>query len=354
MIRGALALLMLAGLPQWVGGCRGLGTRDRGELPECGEGYLPDRDECVPESCGAGRWGNLELDAGTVYVDIEAADGGDGSVVAPLQSIQAGLDLAGNRGGGMVAVAAGTYPETLATTSEHQDVHLAGRCRELVTLDASPMEGQEQTAIYLGPGSSVLISGLTASGSDWAQIGVRESTSHLDDIAVLPSGGWGVVAQEKASVEVVDSLVLGAAGVGIVASNADTRLTLTGTTVREIQPDEYGTPGFGIFVSEGASLDAEDCFVDQGTYAGIAVDGQGSAATLTGTTVQDTTASESDGLGFGMAATRGALLDAMGCSITGSTGAGIAASAPSSENVLAPTNFRRTNSSKMVASARRA
>ena len=105
--------------------------------PDCDTGYLDDEGECVPAVCGTGAWGNLEVDESTVYVDIAAAEGGDGSEAAPFTSIQAGLDAAGDADGSMVAVAAGTYPETLELGRGHDGVRLAGRCCELVVIDAS-------------------------------------------------------------------------------------------------------------------------------------------------------------------------------------------------------------------------
>ena len=113
--------------------------------PELPEEFLEEfPDGCVPEECGVGRWGNLEVDGDTVYVDVAAADEGDGSEESPYNVIQDGLDAAGGAGGGIVAVAAGIYVENLLLTGDHDDVELGGRCRDLVVLDAS--EGEEDEA----------------------------------------------------------------------------------------------------------------------------------------------------------------------------------------------------------------
>ena len=101
----------------------------------CAEGELLDGEQCVPDACGTGTWGDLETGGDTLYVDASAEDGGDGSMESPFTVIQEGLDAQGRKG--MVAVAAGTYVENLKVHGDHSGMHLAGRCMELVTIDAS-------------------------------------------------------------------------------------------------------------------------------------------------------------------------------------------------------------------------
>ena len=132
------------------------------EPSPCEAGYRQDHDlpteflddypdGCVPQECGLGRWGNLEVDGNTVFVDVQAEEGGDGSEQAPFTSIQDGLDAVGKAGGGMVAVAAGTYVENLLLSQDHNGVHLAGRCRELVVTDGSGGEVDEHGIRGEGP-----------------------------------------------------------------------------------------------------------------------------------------------------------------------------------------------------------
>ena len=118
----------------------GTSTHDTGPAPDtdpdCDSGQLDDGGECVPAACGTGTWGNLEVDENTVYVDVTAAEGGDGSEAAPFSSIQAGLDAAGEADGGLVAVAAGNSgpdPDTIGCP---------GCAEEAVTVAAVDRDGR--------------------------------------------------------------------------------------------------------------------------------------------------------------------------------------------------------------------
>ncbi len=125
-------------LPTLLLACQG----GPGPATACPDGQIPDGTTCVPEACGTGTWGNLETADDTVYVDVTANAGGDGSKDAPFASIQDGLDAQGRDG--MVAVAAGTYVENLELTKDHSGIHLAGRCRDLVVVDGSGGSADEE------------------------------------------------------------------------------------------------------------------------------------------------------------------------------------------------------------------
>jgi len=163
----------------------------------CDDGYVDDGGECVPENCGVGPWGNLPVTPDTVYVDGEATDGGDGSEAAPLDTIGAGMDAAGAAGGGLVAVARGTYLENVLLGDEHQNVELAGRCLELVTLDASG-GGEEAQGFFVQVaqmGSDpIAVSGLTVTGAPDVGIAVVGGKLHLTDVHVLDNKSEGIGA----------------------------------------------------------------------------------------------------------------------------------------------------------------
>jgi len=297
--------------------------------PDCDAGYLDDDGECVSAACGTGTWGNLEVDESTVYVDIEAAEGGDGSEGAPFTSIQAGLDAAGDAGGGVVAVTAGSYAETLELGRRHDGVHLAGRCRELVIVDAS-VGGENTPGIEVDVKSSeVEVSGVTVRRSQFAGVLVRSGTATLWDSAVVESVYTGVGAYQAGSYATVLTMeaceVTRNTSEGVIANDSGTSVTLRETIIENTQPGGNGKQGYGIAVAEGASLDAEGCEVMGNTTVGVAAVDSGTSVTLRETTIEDTKPDENREQGYGIAVAEGASLDAEGCEVVGNTTAGVIA-----------------------------
>ena len=340
---------------------------DTSEVPTCDPGYilatdLPAEfledypDGCVPEACGAGRWGDLEVGGDTVFVDGYAADDGDGSEGAPITSIQAGLDAAGDAGGGTVAVASGIYFENLLLTDDHDGVHLAGRCRELVVVDGS--EGEEDAAGIWADGGwgtdEWTISGLTVTGAPYGGILLTDghlfvasarlfrnnlvgaaaaynaSMMILDDVEVrdtqpLPNGtlGRGFDVEQGARLEAFSCMVEGNADVGIIAFGEGTTVFLQEVEVRDTQPLQDGTSGWGIWVQGGARLEASSCVVEGNVNAGIVALNWGTEVFLQGVEVRDTQPRPDGTHGRGIDIEDSARLEASSCVVEGNAEVGI-------------------------------
>ncbi len=361
----------------------------------------PDDDTgTLPAGCGTGTWGDLQLDESTVYVDGSAAGIGDGSESAPFATIQAGLDAAGDAGGGLVAVAAGTYPETLALNSAHADVQLAGRCHELVTIDAS-VGGEQTPGIDVKAKTSELaISGVTVSESPYVGLLVGSGTLTIRDSQLVGNGqygmaahqatlyqtvllaescevlestgfgvfatdsgttvtlrdttvqdtrthedgqgGYGIEVQNQASLQAESSQVSDSGSIGVVAQGSDTTVTLRQVTIQDTQADASGESGFGILVYDGAELNAEACEVNGNTGIGVMAGDSGTAVTLADTTIQDTRQGEGWALGIGLFVAEGARLEAEACEISGNTTAGIRVSGASSTAIFQDATIRDT------------
>jgi len=305
-------------------------THDTGPAPatdpDCDSGYLDDEGECVPAACGTGTWGDLEVDESTVYVDITATEDGDGSEAAPFTSIQAGLDAAADVDGAMVAVAAGTYPETLELDRSHDAVHLAGRCRELVIIDAGV--GDESTVgIFVDVRSfEVEISGVTVSGSQYVGVLVGSGAITIRDSAVAVNeyvGVWAYQARSYATALTMEaSEVRENTTMGVAAMGSGTSVSLRETTIEDSQPMANGEGGYGIQVSDGASLDAEGCEVRGNTNAGVTAVDSGTSASLRETSIEDTKTGSPEDV-FGIYVTGGASLQAEACEVRRNTGGGV-------------------------------
>lgn len=339
----------------------------------CPEGELLDGSTCVPEECGLGLWGGVPVDADAVYVDVGAAEGGVGSSARPLTSIQAGVDLAGDRGGGLVAVAAGVYREAVSMGNAHDGVTLAGRCRELVTLDGTDLgevPGVQISGTRNTP--SIAIEGLTLSGGPYpglwlqqANVSVARSDVHahgivgvvadeaevtLDDVGVYgtlsdPHGefGQGIQVGGASSVTVTGSIVQGNSSSGVVASGAGVTVDLVETEVLDTAPVSDVTGGQGLWVEYGATLTATRCKVQGNSDSGVLVFDAGTKVELVDTQVLDTHPLADGSSGAGVSVNLGATLTASGSTVERNTMAGLYASGAGTRVELVDTEILDTS-----------
>ncbi len=307
--------------------CDGGETRSTDE-PRCTTGYLDDGGTCVPEACGTGSWGNLEMDEATVYVSA-GAEGGDGTPHAPYGSIQLGLDAAGAASGGLVAVAAGTYPEALTLGSQHAGVHLAGRCRELVVVDASTAHlGVPGLAIGVGTAAAE-VSGLTVRGSTDEGVDVQGGVVTLRRLRVEENGWTGVRARpigvQTITLEVVDCLLTDNHVFGTAIYEPESVVTVRDSTIQRTYALDEDIIGTGARATAGASLFMEGCVVAETQGHGLIIDGAGSHATLRDTVVRHAYADGVPGMGHGVLVHDGASLTAERCVIEDNTTVGLMA-----------------------------
>lgn len=336
-------------------------SRDAVPAPvSCPAGEIPDGATCVPDICGVGSWGSLPVNENTVYVDVAASSNGDGSEAAPLTSIQAGLDLAGDRDGGLVAVAAGTYAEVIAMGNDHDGVSLAGRCKGLVTVDGSGGGGdvEDAPAIEIIGGArrpTIRIEGVTVTGGAYSGVWVQEAVVSivatdvrentlvgvlaadaevaLDAVGVYdtqPDGrgdyGRGIDAENEAALTATGCTVQGNTDVGVFVGGAGATVNLVDSVVAGTQPSPDGSGGVGIAVQDGATLTAVGCTVQGNSEAGVYVSDAGTSAYLEDTAALDTEPSPDGTLGRGIDVEAGAALIASGCTVRGNTATGVFAS----------------------------
>lgn len=291
--RGRLYGLLWAGFPCRVQavavaiGMVGSGCAPAEEGPTCPEGEVQDVESasCVPEACGAESWGTLDRDDGTVHVAPWGEDGGDGSEPSPLRSIQAGADLAGEQGGGLVAVAAGTWGENLELGSDHDGVRLAGRCPALVTIAG---DDPAMPAILV-LGGEIELASLTIAG-DFVGIWVEHQGFGEADLRV-----------SEVSVEGSGTLGLGLAGAGA-------KMTLEACSVSGTRSADDGRFGRGLGVQQGATLQAHGLRLEANHETGLYVTGLGTLADVEDVVIRGTLPRPDGTLGRGIAVGEGATL----------------------------------------------
>ena len=314
MKRAALASLVFAACHD------GTATKlahDGDEPASCAAGEVLDGESCVPAACGVGMWGSLAVDDATVYVSEGGT--GAGSEANPLGSIQAGVDLAGSQGGGLVAVAAGTYVETVAMGDDHRDVTLAGRCRELVILDGS--EGDDVPGVEI--------------------IG-DEETPEIAVEGVTISGAFVGLRVEQAVVSVVAVSILENVGAGVYASDAATSVDLVDTEIADTVPVDDGGNGDGIWVQAGATLTATGCTVRGNTEVGVIARDEGTTVEFRDSEILDTAPSPNGNGGLGIDVEYAATLTCDGCTLRGNTTAGALAQDAGSTLLLLDTDVLDT------------
>ncbi len=223
---------------------------------------VPGETVCRPIMvCGAGRWGDLPVEATTEHVDQSyAGTDSDGSADRPWTIIQDAISAAAPSA--LVAVAAGTYHETLLI--EGKPVRLWGLCPELVTIQTtgtssdcpaaavcvkSGATGTEVGGVALtGPGLGLAVSGSTAVRLDRAWVHGSQAGINVQD-TLGPT-----------ALAVHDTLVEENHSNGVFISASD--LTMEATVVRKTLPnasDQTGGRGLSVQESCMATPDGVVC-----------------------------------------------------------------------------------------------
>ncbi len=301
---------------------------DTQEPRACAEGYHADGDACMPEACGVGTWGDLPVDEASIYVDASADEGGDGSEGAPLRAIQPALDLAAERGGGLVAVAAGTYPEKPELHYQHAGIRLAGRCRDLVVIDASG-EPSGQSGIFLDTRyGSAEISGISVVGASMTGIGLGTGNVRLVDVRVADSSDLGIEVYRGLPPAVAQLTLEGCViernrVAGLVASDPGTTLTVRETVVRDSRPGEQGRYGYGVLAYNGAAVLFERSELLGNTNAGVAAVDPGTTISMVDSVVEHTRVGGDGLFGIGVYVEADAELHVEDSRVSGSATTGI-------------------------------
>lgn len=225
------------------------------------------------DGCGAEPWGNIPEGAGNIYVDPSAAPDGDGSRARPLRTVTEAMIRVED--GGRVALAAGTYEESVTITKE---IELIGRCPAMVriqrggTFSADPI-------LRVSGAENVRLQGLEIGG---------------DDIAIAALDGALVTAEQIH--------VRNATGVGVYVDGTGTRLALSHAFIEGTR-SRGGSPGlgYGASVRQGAQLVIDSSALVDNHETGVLVVGGGAGLELSDGLIEGTRATTTTSpLGYGI------------------------------------------------------
>ncbi|MFC1482176.1 right-handed parallel beta-helix repeat-containing protein [Myxococcota bacterium] len=259
--------------------------------------------DCIPiADCGVSTWGNIPLDATTVFVDASAdASGADGSQAAPFVTIGEGYDLVVP--GGTIAIAAGEYEERLVL---NQPVLLWGRCPEHVTIRGAWFLGEPRAPVTVAPGGTgTEIRQVTLTGDAEGLHVIEAQGLVVEDVEIANTGGPGLHMEDGAEVSLTGLKIAGATMAGIFQDGGI--LSVTDSLIRDTAPDQAGLFGRGI--ESECDQSPQLCSVltlsaviitgntDLGVYLGS------TTAQIEGSLIESTAASLADGGGgLGLAA----------------------------------------------------
>lgn len=234
-----------------------------------GSEFAPPGCIADPAACPEDPFGDTADDKADVYVDANAAPGGDGSRQAPLRKITFALTKVPT--GGTIAIAAGNYPEYLTLT---RVMSLRGRCAAKVSIDS--LEDTPAVAVFMGGGAGLVrLSGMRLSGKS-----------------------AGVAVAAKVPVEMSGLWVQGAHAAGISVQAHGANATLRDSVVAGTVATANHT-GYGVQIVKGDALTLERVRLSGNTHHGLQVQSPGAMLRVDGLMVDGTLPAPGDGAAGG-------------------------------------------------------
>jgi hypothetical protein len=266
--------------------------------PICAAGLMANLGETTCRAvtpCGSGPWGDIAVDADTIYVDAAATGPGDGSATSPYPSVQTAIDAAPD--GALVAIGAGTYVEDLLVDKQ---LRLRGKCPDEVTIQGTDV------AVTMAAGASQAALGGLGITSDGAGILLSGASDvALEQLWVHDTAGRGIEAEDAppqvTSLTLRDSLIEKAVEYGVILQGADA--TIERIVVRDTAA--LGTHGWGLTLQideqtgKTATYVADNVVLDRNAENGGVV--YAANATIDGLLVRDTQPNDSNRFGRGFA-----------------------------------------------------
>ncbi len=249
------------------------------EKSPVGEGQLPP---CLPDpaDCGQAVWPDLAGATAVVYVSAaDGNDAADGSKTAPFKTISHALALSAS--GATIAVAAGTYAESLDIA---KPAAIFGRCAALVAIIGADKQ-------------SVVVVDTTEVAGDVSLTGVRISGK---------ARGMSLYGGPKVKLSRV--FIADTQEIGLYVDGTTAVLDADSVVIARTQAKEpKKTFGLGLDIEHGARATVKNMRLSANHWSGLYVADAGSHLQATGLLVDGTESGASDGLlGDGLVVNGGA------------------------------------------------
>ncbi|MBW2257605.1 MAG: right-handed parallel beta-helix repeat-containing protein, partial [Deltaproteobacteria bacterium] len=135
--------------------------------------------------------------------------------------------------------------------------------------------------------------------------------------------GFGIQVSAGASMVAEDCLLVRNARIGLLVMQSGTHVTLTDVIVRETLPNENQPIGVGVTVADGATLTASGLVVEDSLGTGVMAYGDGTSVHLDGGAVRATAYQETAAGGIGINVFNGASVTAVGTVVEDTVVAGV-------------------------------
>ena len=238
MQRRTIPFLASIGFALALQGCNGeKNPEDTGEDP----------GTVLPGLCAGDSWGLIDKPEMAVHVATDGADTAAGTYDDPVSSVTAALELTrALTEDRYIAIAPGTYVETIILGSNDNDTVIQGCSTDEVTIEASD---SQIPVVSVGVATGVTVQGISVDGG-------RRSVQ-------VWSNATGILLS--------DIVVQNASETGVLIHGNGTEATLTNIEVYDTEPTNGGF-GYGVALQEGATVTMSGGGVWNSTAVGVLIE----------------------------------------------------------------------------------
>jgi len=163
----------------------------------------------------------------------------------------------------------------------------------------------------------VLFIGVSSSGDGTEVLLERDVIRDTQPDALLASVGYGILASDKGAVSATDCVVEANQAAGAAIAQPGTNVDLYGCVIRGTLPDPGNGYGYGVIADQGASVTLMDCMVEENIGSGLYLVDPGTEGLVTDSVVRNTQPAWPGGDGEGVSVVYGGSATVAGTVVEG-------------------------------------